>query len=109
MFITESKVNGIKVIELNGSIVTNSDEFNQDLKELTENERKVLVDCSLLSYINSGGLRVFLSTLKDCRTHDTQFKICGLTPEVKNIFTISGFIDLFEHFDDQETALASFA
>ena len=108
MFITEMKKEGIKILELNGRIDATADNFESELKEMTGNELKILVDCGNLNYINSAGLRIFLSTMKDVTKKQGKLIITNLQENIKEIFRISGFLQLFEVYDTRDEALKHF-
>src|SRR5690349_17450858 len=54
-------------------------------------ERKVLIDCAPLEYVNSAGLKVFLLAAKKLETLGGQFILCALAPSVLMIFEMIGF------------------
>ena len=108
MFITDRKIGKVKIIELNGRIDATCDHFAQDLQELVEKEENVLVDCANLNYINSAGLRAFLSVLKSRSKAGSKLHLCCLSADVQRVFDISGFLTLFKAFASREEAMASF-
>ena len=67
---------------------------------------KLLVDCSLLEYINSAGLRVFLLAAKRKESLGGTCAFCGLSANVSLVFETIGFDRILTVFDSRETALA---
>ena len=108
MFISEKKVKGVKVLELIGRIDAQSGHFKDDLLQLVENDSKIIIDCNELNYINSSGLRDFLVVLKDTKEANSKLVVCNLQNNIKEIFKISGFLNLIELYDTFEDALNSF-
>lgn len=53
------------------------------------------VDCAGMSYICSSGLRVFLSQNKSITAKGGKLIIRNLEPLVKDVFEVSGFIQIF--------------
>ena len=53
------------------------------------------VDCAGMSYICSSGLRVFLSLSKSITAKGGKLIIRNLEPLVKDVFEVSGFIQIF--------------
>lgn len=53
------------------------------------------VDCAGMSYICSSGLRVFLSLNKSITAKGGKLIIRNLEPLVKDVFEVSGFIQIF--------------
>lgn len=60
---------------------------------------KLVFDLDGLDYISSAGLRVFLTTAKKMKARDGKLCMARLRENVKDIFTISGFIALIPAFD----------
>jgi anti-anti-sigma factor len=56
----------------------------------------VTLDCSGLEYISSAGLGVLLKTQKRLLAADGKLRLAGLKPHIVDIFTYSGFDQLFE-------------
>ena len=56
----------------------------------------VVLDCPQLEYISSSGLRLFLSLRKVASTKGGKVIVRGLNSEVRNVFMITGFLNLFE-------------
>jgi len=56
----------------------------------------VTLDCSSLEYISSAGLGVLLKTQKRLLAANGKLRLTGLKPHIVDIFTYSGFDQLFE-------------
>jgi len=61
--------------------------------------KKLIFDLDGLEYISSAGLRVFLTTAKKMKARDGKLCMARLRDNVKDVFTISGFIALIPAFD----------
>lgn len=75
--------------------------FEQDLT-------KLIFNLDGLEYISSAGLRVFLTTAKKMKARNGKFGMAGLRDNVKDVFTISGFLSLIASFDTLEAAKSAF-
>lgn len=53
------------------------------------------LDCTQLSYISSSGLRIFLALLKRVQACKGSLKITHLSPEIQEVFRMTGFSKLF--------------
>jgi anti-anti-sigma factor len=60
---------------------------------------KLVFDLDGLDYISSAGLRVFLTTAKKMKARDGKLGMARLRDNVKDVFTISGFIALIPAYD----------
>lgn len=68
-----------------------------DMEPLMSNaDKPIIIDCSELEFISSSGLRLFLSLRKQTIAKGGKVIITGMTPEVKQVFSITGFFSLFE-------------
>ena len=61
-----------------------------------EASKTIILDCSQMSYISSSGLRIFLTLRKNAATHGGRVVIRGLSNEVRSVFMMTGFLNLFE-------------
>jgi len=66
--------------------------------------RKVVVDLSGVSYIDSSGLAVFIEAMQRVVNYGGSFAICGLQENVRHIFNIARLDQVFRIFPDQATA-----
>jgi len=65
------------------------------------------IDLSHLDYISSAGLRVLLIVAKKVQQAQGKVALCGLTPNVREIFAISGFDAIFTIQPDAAAAVAA--
>ena len=109
MEITVTKSGDINVVCIEGRLdTTNYGELEAQLTGLTDkNEKIILMDLSKMEYISSSGLRILLIFLKKLKAVEGRFMLCGMSAEIRDIFEISGFVNIFEIFDDKEAALNS--
>jgi anti-anti-sigma factor len=56
----------------------------------------VTLDCTGLDYISSAGLGVLLKTQKRLLVANGKLRLAGLKPHLLDVFTYSGFDQLFE-------------
>jgi len=63
-----------------------------DIKECT-------VDCSNLTYISSSGLRILISLHKSFLKKQGSLSIKSLSPEIKEVFDMTGFSNIFTIVD----------
>ena len=84
-----------------------------DLK-LTLNEKIeagkvwVLVNLSEVPYMDSAGLGVLVSGLKNTNRQNGDLRLWGLQPDVRNIFELTRLNKVFQIFEDEKAGLESF-
>ena len=67
-------------------------QFTTDIEPLMENADKHII----LEFISSSGLRLFLSLRKATIAKGGDVTITGVSAEIKQVFTITGFHSLFK-------------
>ena len=56
----------------------------------------IVIDCTELNYISSSGLRILLNVYKHARGNGHIAILKSLKEEVKEVFQLSGFLQLFK-------------
>ena len=86
------------LVTLEGELDTAAaDEVNQILQPLyTANGKDVIIDCTKLEYIASSGLRILISILKGAKNGGSRVVLKNLNEDIKDVFKLTGFINLFE-------------
>ncbi|HNY91755.1 MAG TPA: STAS domain-containing protein [bacterium] len=77
-------------------------------KLLDEEQVNILVDFKELSYISSAGLGVFMGFIEEVRSKNGDIKMCAMSPKIYRVFDLLGFPTIYQIFDKQEEALATF-
>ncbi len=98
MDITESKIASSTVLALNGRLDGLSSPILEKKVDalVTAGARKLVFDCSQLSYASSAGLRVFLGSAKKLKSAGGAAAFAALTPGVQEVFELSGFTGVLE-------------
>lgn len=92
MDITTSIEDGTARIALAGSLNTNTaSELEQALEPLFGTISRLVFDFTELEYISSAGLRVLMMAYKQV----DEIEVSGASDEVREVFDITGFSDLF--------------
>lgn len=80
------------------------------LSEVTTNHKgKALADMSGVDFVASLALRMLLTNLKAMQSMGGDLRLCGLQPQIADIFRKSRFDTLFTIYDDCNTALKEYA
>ena len=92
------EIDGKYVATLEGEMDTAAaTEAEKVLKPLYQsNGKDVIIDCTNLEYIASSGLRILLSILKGAKANGSKVTLCGVNDDIKNVFELTGFINIFE-------------
>ena len=95
---TIQELEGKNVATLKGELDTAAAlEIEEVLKPLYKSDgRDIIIDCTDLEYIASSGLRILISILKSAKANGSKVIIKNLNDDIKNVFKLTGFINLFE-------------
>jgi anti-sigma B factor antagonist len=110
MEIIGKKIGGVSIVSLGGRLDANaSGELEQKLNALVEaDEVRLVVSLEKLDYISSSGLRVLLASLKNVRKREGDIKLACMKPDIRKVFDIAGFSQLFSIYDLEDVAIQAF-
>ncbi len=69
--------------------------------------KRILVDMSGVSYIDSSGLALFIEAMQRIQAYGGFFGLYGLRPTVRTIFEIARLDQVFRIFPDRAASLAA--
>ncbi|MDL2717502.1 MAG: STAS domain-containing protein [Acidobacteriota bacterium] len=95
--IRESREAEIVVLELVGRLDTKTSGALEKsvATHLGAGQRRFVLDLAGMEYVSSAGLRIFLMLAKKVSGGTGGLALCGLSPQVKEVFDIAGFTRLF--------------
>ena len=101
-------VDQVAVVEIVGDIDgKTAPEAQKRILPLVQPGSKILLDMSQVSFMSSAGLRVLLSTYRQISSNQGQIVLAGLSDELEDTMTLTGFLRFFSAYDTIEEALAS--
>lgn len=110
MEISESKIGDINNIAISGKLdAYSSGDLEKKLEALINGGSvQFVINLEKVEYISSSGLRVFLAGLKKVKKQNGDIKLACMQSNIKEVFDIAGFTDLFNIFNTVESAHESF-
>ncbi|OGQ23103.1 MAG: hypothetical protein A3I05_00915 [Deltaproteobacteria bacterium RIFCSPLOWO2_02_FULL_44_10] len=110
MNIKVESLGDVSVVKCGGNLDADSVAvFKKITSELVnQGSVRLVVDCSLLKFIDSMGLGAMISLLRRVRSRDGDVKVSALNADVKAIFEITRLHRLFEVCTDAKAACKSF-
>jgi len=111
MELSEKKSDQCTVVSIKGRLdTTNYSILEKKLMELIDSGQvRLLVNLAGMDYVSSSGLRILLMALKRITVAKGKFVLCELQDNIKEIFEISGFTNIFEICQTEEQGLAACA
>ncbi len=90
------------LVELNGRIdgITSAELLASFSKSILDGNRNFILDFTNVNYISSVGIRVFMSFRKELDSAGGKMAFYKVTPSIKEIFKISGFLKIFQFVDN---------
>ncbi len=97
----------IMVLEIKGEVdAYTAQNLNKTLGEVLNNGyHQIVVEVSQMTFISSAGIRTFLYAQRDAVQSGGEVKLVAPTDQVRRIFEIAGFYELFQITDDLEESL----
>jgi anti-sigma B factor antagonist len=111
MNIQQSPQGEIMILNLSGKIMGGPDyeKFHNEIKSLiNDGYVDILLNMSRVTWINSTGLGILVSAFHSLKKNGGMMKICEVSPRIDNILNVTQLKLVFDTYDSQADALASF-
>ena len=112
MAIRRRQVQGIVVIDARGSFFGDSETEELQravMDEAAAGSTRLILNLSECQVLNSIAIGVLMRFFASVRGRGGEIKLCGLGKRIKDLFTMTKLIMVFDHHETEEQALASFA
>jgi len=109
--ITTRSADGVTILDLGGSIQlgASSSQLHQTLKsQVDEGNRNILINLANVTSIDSSGLGSLIAGYATLEKNDGTLKLCNLSTRVIELMTITKLFTVFDIFDTEAEAVASF-
>lgn len=111
MKIDKRVVSGVSILELEGKITIGKGDvaLREAVQQLlSEGADKILIHLEKVSTIDSSGVGELVSAFTTVTNRGGKLKLVNLPPKVNDILQITQLITVFEVYDNEAEALASF-
>lgn len=100
----------VAVVTLPGNSLDagNSREFKNDINPVLDKHKQVVFDLSELAFVDSSGCGALVSCLRRVRTDSGDLKLCRVSRQVLDLFSVIRMDRIFEIFDTRDEAIAAF-
>lgn len=109
--ITMRQIEGVVVLDLSGNISLGdtSAKLHKTLRDLVnEGKRKILINLGSVTGIDSSGLGSLIAGYATVEKSGGELKLVNLTQRTIELMTITKLFTVFDIFEDERTAIASF-
>ena len=103
---------GITIIDLSGKVMGGSDAevFKDCIYDLLEEDRKkIIVNLAKVTWINSSGVGILITGYTTMRKKNGDLKLLNVSEKIKSILYVTKLNLIFECFEDEDEAVASYA
>ncbi|MFZ0303021.1 MAG: STAS domain-containing protein [Terracidiphilus sp.] len=109
--IASREVDGVTVLDLNGRITLGegSVQLRDAIRDLIgKGQKSILLNLSEVNYIDSSGLGELVSAYTTARNQGAALKLLGLTKKVNDLLQLTKLYTVFDIYDDEASAIASY-
>jgi len=107
---TERRVDDVLIIDIVGGLTVGKQEIREQFTEVYERgEKNVLVNLAAVTYMDSTSVGDLIVAHLQAKENDASFKLLNMNERIVELLTMHHLIQVFEHYDDEDTAIASFA
>jgi anti-sigma B factor antagonist len=110
--VRRKEVRSITVLSLRGSFFgdNETDELHKAiLDEAAAGNQRLILNLTECQALNSIAIGVLMRGFTNYKGRGGEIKLCGLGKRIKDLFTMTKLIMVFDHHETEEQALASFA
>lgn len=109
--ISNKTANGVTVVYCSGRIVFGEEtaSLRETVKNLLAENLQLVLNLGGVSYIDSGGLGTLVGLYTSAKAAGGNVKLANLTQRVRDQLVLTKLVTVFEFYDSEEQAVASFA
>ena len=109
--IASREVNGVVILDLSGRITLG--EGSVQLREavrglIGKGKKNILLNLGDVNYIDSSGLGELVSAFTTAKNQQAEVKLLKLTRKVHDLLQLTKLYTVFDIYDDEASAIASF-
>ena len=106
MTVNIRETGGVHVVELAGELDANTSPVaQQQILPLAGEGSHILLDMGGVSFMSSAGLRLLLSTYRQVTAQKGTVALAGLSEDLKDTMSMTGFLSFFTVHDSTEAGL----
>ena len=109
--IASRELDGVTILDLNGRITLGegSVQIRDAIRDLIgKGQKRILVDLGEVNYIDSSGLGELVSAYTTVKNQGASLKLLKLTRKVHDLLQLTKLYTVFDIYDDEASAIASF-
>ena len=108
---TQREVDGVTVVALDGRIVLGeeSNALRERVKALVaEGKKKIVLNMANITFIDSAGLGTLVAAHHSAKSQGAALKLCNLGAKFQEVLQITKLLTVFDVYNNESEAVASF-
>lgn len=109
--ISERQAGDVTILDLEGKVTIGEGSValrNAIRRLLGEGKNKILLNLANVGYIDSSGIGELVSSFTAVNKEGGSLKLLNLTQKIQDLLAITKLLTVFDTYDDEASALASF-
>lgn len=109
--IATRELDGVTILDLSGRITLGegSVQLRDAIRELiSKGMKNILISLGEVNYIDSSGLGELVSAYTTAKNQQANLKLLNLTKKVKDLLQVTKLYTVFDIYDDEASAIASY-
>ena len=109
--IASREVDGVTVLDLSGRITLGEGSvvLREAVRDLIgKGSKRILLNLGNVNYIDSSGLGELVSAFTTAKNQSIDVKLLNLTKKVHDLLQLTKLVTVFDIYDDEASAIASF-
>ena len=107
----ERRVDGVVIVDLKGKLTLGAGDqlLRSIIRDVLERgEKAILVNLEKVRYMDSAGVGELVASFTTAQSHGAELKLLNLTSKIRDLLQFTQLISVFESFNDEQEAVASF-
>lgn len=108
---TERRNGEVVIVDLKGKLTLGSGDIQlrQIVRDLLDRgEKNIVLNLDKVSYMDSAGVGELVASYTTATNRDANLKLLNLTSKIRDLLQFTQLISVFEHYHDEQEAVASF-
>jgi anti-sigma B factor antagonist len=103
-------IDGTVIVDCSGRLVFGEESglLRDMVKQLLATNKRIVLNLSGVTYIDSGGLGTLVALYTSARTAGGSVKLANLTKRVGDLLQVTKLLTVFEVYDSEEMAVQAF-
>jgi anti-sigma B factor antagonist len=109
--IASRELDGVSIVDLSGRITLGegSVQLRETIRDLiSKGQKNILLNLGDVNYIDSSGLGELVSAYTTSKNQGASLKLLNLSKKVKDVLQLTKLYTVFDVYDDEASAIASY-